>query len=67
MEVKPRFEIKHPDYKVILSFDLSNEVFQEIQPPDCRHESPIHWPYKALGVRNDSLSYLIFDEKKELF
>lgn len=47
--VKPRFEIKHPDYKVILSFDLSNEVFQEIQPPDCRHESPIHWPYKALG------------------
>ncbi|KAH9783151.1 F-box/kelch-repeat protein [Citrus sinensis] len=47
--VKPRFEIKHPDYKVILSFDLSNEVFQEIQPIDCRYESPIHWPYKALG------------------
>lgn len=59
--VKPRFEIKHPDYKVILSFELSNEVFQEIQPPDCRYESPIHWPYKALGVHNDSLSYLIFD------
>lgn len=50
---------------VILSFDMSDEVFEEILGPNCLLEiSPKH---TVFGLYNDSLSFLVFDERESCF
>ncbi|KAJ4713972.1 F-box protein [Melia azedarach] len=50
------------DSKVILSFDMKDEVFQEIKTP-CNPKSTLG----ELALFNDSLSLLVLDEKEKCF